>query len=134
MKYQFTTEGSKPQTKYHLVEIRERYYDKDGNLAGSITLFKTVVSTPLIHQHLKAVLSEEMGKNPHCENMDVEVYDGDAPKNEHPQFQIVGLDSIYRIISNIKPIKVKVRVSIDGDAKTYTIDAEKLDTLLKSLE
>lgn len=124
MKYQFTTEGSEPQTKYYAVGIL-------GPTPEEGMLFSTVVSTPLTRSELIDVLDARIALNDNISGFSCMVEEG---KSRVTSARIIGLDSICRIISNIKPIKVKVRISIEGEAKTYTIDAEKLDTLLKSLE
>lgn len=130
MKYQFTTEGSKPQTKYHHIQIGD----------AEDILFQAVVSTPLTPFLLGEFLNECLEKNKYGNAFHCTVVD-DFPKM--PSFPDIpasisagpiGLDSICRIISNIKPLKQKVVISICGEKKVYDLDADKLETLLKSLE
>ena len=136
MKYQFTTEGSKSQTKYHHIRI----FQHDASMTYS--QYECVVSTPLTADTLINFLRELFDEK--CASLGindleigiVETYPTN-PTIKTLRFGVlptIGLDSICRIISNIKPVKVKVRISIDGESKMYSIDAEKLDTLLKSLE
>ena len=56
MKFQFTTEGSKPQTKYHCVEICSAD-QKEG------VLFSACVSTPLDKDELFEVLENRLHAN-----------------------------------------------------------------------
>lgn len=122
MKYQFTIEGSKSQTIYHRVKI----FNSD----MSENLFECVVSTPLpanlLAEFLRSLLD---AKGYRLELSIMETY----PKYTGV-LQVIGLDSICRIISNIKPLKQKVVISICGEKKVYELDADKLETLLKSLE
>lgn len=125
MKYQFTTEGSKPQTKYHRIHICERGTDA--------VLFEAIVSSPAKSLELLLTLQHYLDENPHCENMYVShkaVYDSAT----HCTPDIISVGTMCRIISNIKPLKQKVVISICGERKTYELDADKLETLLKSLE
>lgn len=123
MKYQFTTVGCEPQTKYYKVSIL-------GPTPEEGALFSTIVSTPLTRDELIDVIDARIALNDNIPGFSCLVEEGRSISTS----KIIGLSTICGIISNIKPVKVKVRISIDGDAKTYTIDAEKLDTLLKSLE
>ena len=119
MKYQFTTEGSKPQTKYYKVTLL-------GPTAQEGIVWEDIVSTPLTSEELESFIESRLvgiAEGFHC-------WVKETPK----PVKCIGLDSLARILSNIKPLVVKVRISIDGESKVYSIDAEKLDTLLKSLE
>ena len=118
MKYQFTTEGSKSQTIYHSVRLMQEN-SKD-------TLFECVVSTPLPDHYLEAFLNDMLQHSQYPIVANIE--------DSSPSLNIMGLDKIARIISNIKPLKQKVIISICGEKKVYDLDAEKLETLLKSLE
>ena len=123
MKYQFTTEGSKSQTKYNHIRI----ISSDDE---SKVLFECVVSTPIFPYLLMNYLKEllEMKEVPMVINL-VETYG-----SYNGPLEIIGLDMIARILSNIKPLKQKVVITICGEKKTYELDADKLETLLKSLE
>ena len=121
MKYQFTTEGSKPQTIYHKVILY-------GPTSEHEVMWKGVVSTPLTHIELdKFITARLFGVT---EGWWCWVKDADKDSAE----KIIGLDSLARILSNIKPLKQKVVISICGEKKVYELDADKLETLLKSLE
>jgi hypothetical protein len=136
MKYQFTTEGSKSQTKYHHIRISQ--YDDN----ATYSQYECVVSTPLTADTLINFLRELFDAK--CASLGVndleigllETYPTN-PTIKTLRFGVlptIGLDSICRIISNIKPLKQKVVISICGERKTYELDADKLETLLKSLE
>jgi len=116
--YSFTTLGSKPQTKYYHVGIRH----SDTNQL----LYETVVSTPLkceeLHKHLADRLYDRMGGKMSIETS-VAVAGKDSP-------EIVGLDTICRIISNIKPISYTVYVG----NKVYTIDNDKVQQIIAICE
>ena len=128
MKFQFTTEGSKSQTMYHYVRIVN---------ADDEDLFKCIVSTPLGHDMLQEFLNSKMEKTGHCLeakvgcSFDKGWAEGERSRNS---IDIIGLDNIARIISNIKPLKQKVVITICGERKTYEVDPDKFETLLKSLE
>lgn len=136
MKFQFTTEGSKSQTKYHFIEIVSAD-PKDGEHKDGV-LFRTFVSTPLDRAELYDVLEKRLHSNKYAsaELMSINIvttYDV-KPCDWAYDINVIGLDSICRILSNIKPLKQKVVISICGERKTYELDADKLETLLKSLE
>lgn len=129
MKYQFTTEGSKAQTKYHHIRI----------IDAESVLFQTVVSTPLSSFLLGEFLNECLEKTKYGNALHCTVVDDFPKMPSYPDIPAsitapIGLDTIARIISNIKPLKQKVIISICGERKTYELDADKLETLLKSLE
>ena len=121
MKYQFTTEGSTSQTKYYKVNIL-------GPTPEEGILFSAIVSTPLTLIELDDVLEARLNLNEHCCNLSTMIED---TKRTSP---CMGLDSICRVIANIKPLKQKVIISICGERKVYELDADKLESLLKSLE
>lgn len=136
MKYQFTTEGSKPQTKYHHIRI----FQCDDSMTYS--QYECVVSTPLTADILINFLRELFDKK--CASLGIndleigllETYPTN-PTIKTLRFGVlptIGLDSIARIISNIKPLKQKVVITICGERKTYEVDPDKFETLLKSLE
>lgn len=121
MKYQFTVEGSESQTKYYGVKLIGPFPDEE-------LLFETLVSTPLTILELEDFITKRLFgimEGWHCV-----VRHAEKPINH----KVIGLDSLARILSNVKPLTVKVKLAIDGESKTYNIDADKLDTLLKSLE
>ena len=121
MKYQFTTDGSKPQTTYHKVTLL-------GPTPEEGIMWEAVVSTPLTNTELDDFITARLfgvTDGWHCW-----VKDADKDIAE----KIIGLDTLARILSNIKPLKQKVVISICGEKKTYELDADKLETLLKSLE
>ena len=118
MKYQFTTEGSKPQTNYWAVRLI--------NEASLECCWEQTVSTPLTSDELCSFLSVRMPKG--------FLFEVKESSKLMPTNGIVGLDTLARIISNIKPLKQKVVISICGEKKVYEFDADKLETLLKSLE
>lgn len=120
MKYQFTTEGSKPQTIYHRVTLY-------GPNPEHEVMWKGVVSTPLTHIELDEFISARLFGVTESWSCAVGIGDKSADT-------IIGLDTLARILSNIKPLKQKVIISICGEKKVYDLDAEKLETLLKSLE
>lgn len=120
MKYQFTTEGSKSQTIYHKVVLY-------GPTSEHEVMWKGIVSTPLTHIELDEFISARLFGV--TEGWSCAVGIGD--KNDDT---VIGLDTMARILSNIKPLKQKVVISICGEKKTYELDADKLETLLKSLE
>lgn len=129
MKYQFTTEGSKPQTKYHNVWVYDSKMEEP--------LFKCIVSTPLTGGLLSTFLRSILDKTGYGLELSVRQEFSELPSFKECGFMYVrpiGLDTIARILSNVKPLTVKVKLTIDGDSKVYSIDADKLDTLLKSLE
>ncbi len=128
MKFQFTTEGSKPQTKYHYVEICSAD-PKEG------AIFKACVSTPLDSDELFEVLEKRLHSNKYAseELMSINIVDTFDAKPLNC-VSVMGLDSICRIISNIKPLKQRVVISLCGERKTYELDADKLETFIKSLE
>lgn len=122
MKYLFSTEGSKSQTIYHRVKI----FNSDMNEG----LFECIVSTPLPANLLTDYLRPLLDSKGYGLELSVrETY----PKYTG-ELNIVGLDTIARIISNIKPLKQKVIISIYGIRKVYELDSDKLETLLESLE
>ena len=131
MKFQFTTEGSKPQTKYHCIEICSAD-QKEG------VLFSACVSTPLDASELFEVLENRLHANKYAseELLSINIVNSfdTKPSSWVYDFTIMGLDSICRIISNIKPLKQKVVISICGERKTYELDAEKIEKLLESLK
>ncbi len=131
MKFQFTTEGSKAQTKYHCVEICSAD-PKEG------ALFTACVSTPLNSGELFEVLENRLHANKYAseELMSINIVSSFdiKPSSWVYDFNIIGLDTICRIISNIKPLKQKVVISICGEKKTYELDAEKIEKLLESLK
>ena len=121
MKYQFTTEGSKPQTTYHKVTLF-------GPTPEEGLMWEAVVSTPLTNMELDSFITARLfgvTEGWHCL---VQHADKDSAE------RIIGLDTLARILSNIKPLKQKVIISICGERKMYELDADKLETLLKSLE
>ena len=118
MKYQFTTEGSKPQTKYHLVKLLSE--------SSMECVWEQTVSTPLNSAEMFQFLSVRMPKG--------FLFEVRESSKLMPTNGIIGLDSLARILSNIKPLKQKVVISICGERKVYELDADKLETLLKSLE
>lgn len=120
MKYQFTTEGSKSQTIYHKVTLY-------GPTPEHEVMWRGTVSTPLTHIELGEFISARLFGV--TDGWDYAVGIGD--KNADT---IIGLDTMARILSNIKPLKQKVVISICGEKKVYELDADKLETLLKSLE
>ena len=120
MKYQFTTEGSKPQTIYHKVTLY-------GPTSEHEVMWKGVVSTPLTHIELDEFISARLFGVTEGWSCAVGIGDKNADT-------IIGLDTMARILSNIKPLKQKVVISICGEKKVYELDADKLETLLKSLE
>ena len=128
MKFQFTTEGSKPQTKYHYVEICSAD-PKEG------AIFKACVSTPLDSDELFEVLEKRLHSNKYAseELMSINIVDTFDAKPLNC-VSVIGLDSICRIISNIKPLKQRVVIFVCGEKKTYEIDADKLEAFIKSLE
>lgn len=136
MKFQFTTEGSKSQTKYHFIEIVSAD-PKDGEHNDGV-LFKACVSTPLDSAELYDALEKRLHSNKYgsAELMSINIVATHdvKPSNWVYDVSVIGLDSICRIISNIKPLKQKVVITICGEKKTYELDADKLETLLKSLE
>lgn len=125
MKYQFTTEGSKPQTKYHQVKVI--------NKETAEVLFETYVSTPLPWEMLHTFLNNLLEEKPYPE-LSVRVGHVFTYEDKPSNIDIIGLDSIARIITNIKPLKIKAAIYINGEKKFFSIDADKLDTFLKSLE
>ena len=120
MKFQFTTEGSKPQTIYHKVTLY-------GPTPEHEVMWRGTVSTPLTHIELDEFISARLFGV--TEGWSCAVGIGD--KNDDT---IIGLDTMARILSNIKPLKQKVIITICGEKKVYDLDADKLETLLKSLE
>ena len=118
MKYQFTTEGSKPQTNYWTVRLL--------NEASMECCWEQTVSTPLTDKELFSFISVRVPKG--------FLFEVKESSKLLPTNGIIGLDSLARILSNIKPLKQKVIITICGEKKTYELDAEKLETLLKSLE
>ena len=120
MKYQFTTEGSKPQTIYHKVTLY-------GPTPEHEVMWKGTVSTPLTHIELDEFISARLFGATEGWSCTVGIGDKNADT-------IIGLDTMARILSNIKPLKQKVIISICGERKVYELDADKLETLLKSLE
>ena len=120
MKYQFTTEGSKPQTIYHKVTLY-------GPTPEHEVMWKGTVSTPLTHIELDEFISARLFGV--TEGWSCAVGIGDKSDDT-----IIGLDTMARILSNIKPLKQRVVISICGERKVYELDADKLETLLKSLE
>ena len=120
MKYQFTTEGSKSQTVYHRVTLY-------GPTPEHEIMWKGVVSTPLTHIELDEFISARLFGV--TEGWSCAVGIGDKSAGT-----IIGLDTMARILSNIKPLKQKVVISICEERKVYELDADKLETLLKSLE
>ena len=121
MKYQFTTEGSIDPTRYHQVSILD---SKTGECLHAL-----VVSTPLSEEELCEVLGRFKPDYPI-------VIDAKDITSSIMKYcgKIYGLANACRVISNIKPLKQKVVISICGEKKTYELDADKLETLLKSLE
>ena len=121
MKYQFTTEGSIDPTRYHQVSILD---SKTGECLHTL-----VVSTPLSEEELCEVLGRFKPDYPI-------VIDAKDITSSIVKYcgKISGLANACRIISNIKPLKQKVVISICGEKKLYELDADKLETLLKSLE
>ena len=85
------------------------------------------MSTPLTHIELDEFISARLFGV--TESWSCAVGIGDKSDDT-----IIGLDTMARILSNIKPLKQKVIVTICGEKKTYELDADKLETLLKSLE
>lgn len=118
MKYQFTTEGSKPQTNYWEVRLL--------NEASMECCWEQTVSTPLTDKELFSFVSIRVPKG--------FLFEVKESSKLFPTNGIIGLDSLARILSNIKPLKQKVVISICGERKMYELDADKLETLLKSLE
>ena len=116
--YSFTTVGSKAQTKYYHVGIRLTDTNR--------LVYETVVSTPLkceeLHKHLADRLYDRMGCKMSIETS-VSVTGKDSP-------EIVGLDTICRIISNIKPISYTLHVN----GKVYTIDHDKAQQIIAICE
>lgn len=96
------------------------------------TLFECVVSTPLPNHYLEAFLNDMLQHSQYPIVANIE--DSSPSLNITYKGDIVGLDKIARIISNIKPLKQKVIITICGGKKVYDLDADKLETLLKSLE
>ena len=121
MKYQFTTEGSIDPTRYHQVSILD-------SVTGEC-LHTLVVSTPLSEDELCEVLGRFKPDYP----IVIDAKDITPFKATYCG-KIYGLANACRVISNIKPLKQKVVISICGEKKTYELDADKLETLLKSLE
>lgn len=129
MKYQFTTEGSKSQTKYHHIRI----YDSE----MSESLFECIVSTPLPATPLAEYLRSLLDAQKYGLELSIRETYPEMPTTHQCGFVCVkpiGLDTIARIISNIKPLKQKVVITICGERKTYEVDPDKFETLLKSLE
>lgn len=120
MKYQFTTEGSKSQTIYHKVTLY-------GPTPEHEVMWRGTVSTPLTHIELDEFISARLFGVTEGWSCAVGIGDKNADT-------IIGLDTMARILSNIKPLKQKVIITICGEKKTYELDADKLETLLKSLE
>ena len=118
MKYQFTTEGSKPQTNYWTVRLLSE--------ASMECCWEQTVSTPLNSAELFQFIGVRMPKG--------FLFEVKESSRLSPTNGIIGLDSLARILSNIKPLKQKVVISICGEKKVYELDADKLETLLKSLE
>ena len=118
MKYQFTTEGSKPQTNYWTVRLL--------NEASMECCWEQTVSTPLTDKELFSFVFVRVPKG--------FFFEVKESSKLLPTNGIIGLDSLARILSNIKPLKQKVIITICGEKKTYELDADKLETLLKSLE
>lgn len=125
MKYQFTTDGSKPQTKYHQVKVL--------NKETAEILFETYVSTPLPWEMLHNFLNSMLEDKPYSELV-VKIGHTFTYDEKPASIVPIGLDSIARILSNIKPLKQKVIITICGERKTYMVDPDKFETLLKSLE
>lgn len=127
MKYQFTAEGSKPQTKYHHIRICDKETGE--------TLYEIVLSSAAMPLEVETTLEYYLNANKYCENMCVKHV---ATYNNAPDcgatLDIINVATMCRIISNIKPLKKKVVISICGEKKVYELDADKLETLLKSLE
>lgn len=123
MKYQFTTEGSKSQTIYHKVTLYG-----PGSIEDREALWRGTVSTPLTHTELGEFIAARLFGVTEGWSYSVGVGDKNSADT------IIGLDSLARILSNIKPLKQKVIISICGEKKMYELDADKLETLLKSLE
>ena len=122
MKYLFTTEGSKAQTKYHKFHI----LDKE---TGEV-LFETVVSSPAFPLELQTTFEYYLNANKYCGSMEISHC---ATYNEARcagDIEIISTGTFCRIISNIKPIKH--RIALGG--KVYEVDADKLEKFLKSLE
>lgn len=118
MKYQFTTEGSKSQTLYWDVRLI--------NSESGEVCWEQTVSTPLNKDELTEFINERLKEGFLCsvsEGCKVCALNG-----------VIGLDSLARILSNIKPLKQKVVIFICGERKVYELDADKLESLLKSLE
>lgn len=129
MKFQFTTEGSKPQTKYHHIRI----YDSE----MSENLFECIVSTPLPANPLAEYLRSLLDAQKYGLELSIRETYPEMPTMQQCGFMCVkpvGLDTICRIISNIKPLQQKVVISICGERKTYELDAEKIEKLLESLK
>ena len=121
MKYQFTTEGSKSQSHVYKVTIL-------GPTPEEGILWKANVSCPLKESELEDFIEARLigfAEGFHCWVQETDKDSADT---------IIGLDTLARILSNIKPLKQKVVISICGEKKTYELDADKLETLLKSLE
>lgn len=136
MKYQFTTEGSKSQTKYHLIEIVSAD-PKDGEHKDGV-LFRACVSTPLDRDELYDALEKRLHSNKYAsaELMSINIVTTHdvRPSDWVYDINVIGLDTICRIISNIKPLKQKLTITICGEKRVYELDADKIETLLKSLE
>lgn len=119
MKYQFTTVGSTSQTNYYKVCLMGPS-EEEGLMRESI------VSTPLTARELDSFLTRRLEINPyscewHCLVTDI-------PKRSN-MVGVESLDTIARIISNIKPLKKYFCI----DGKLYKVDPDKLDEFLKSL-
>ena len=121
MKYQFTTEGSFDPTRYHQVSILD-------STTGE-RLHTLVVSTLLSEEELCKVLGRFKPDYP------IVIDAKDITSSiVNCCGKISGLANACRIISNIKPLKQNVVISICGEKKLYELDADKFETLLKSLE
>lgn len=125
MKYQFTTEGSKPQTKYYHIRICNR-------LSGEI-LYETILSSAAMPLEVESTLEHYMSANKYCEDMRVDII-ATHNSNVGITLDIINVATMCRIISNIKPLKQRVAISICGEKKEYELDANKLEALFKSLE
>lgn len=127
MKYQFTTEGSKPQTKYHHIRICDKETGE--------TLYEVILSSAAMPLEVETTLECYLSANEYCENMCVKhVATYNNVQACGVTLDIINVSTMCRIISNIKPLKQKVIISICGERKMYELDADKLETLLKSLE
>lgn len=123
MKYQFTTEGSIDPTRIHQVTIID--------LESAEVLHNFFVSTPLNEEELCEVLGRFKADYPvTISATDITDFKRKCALPE----KIVGLANACRVVSNIKPLKQKVKVTICGESKVYELDADKVETLLKSLE